>query len=197
MEIVKLPFEAGNLLSGKPYTNYNLSTTADTFSRYATKTRRMKSGIVELGGRSVIHRYSFPGDLLRFRVEPETRAHYFHCYVWPYLKQMRAYVRQVTEINPRRAQAVTLDYTRYHIGIVPRGLLGEIHFAKRALSHDYIGHEALHATLVWSRWKRIGGVQIFDGTDKKSAQEERLAYALGNVCHQITTTLHKYGYETM
>lgn len=140
------------------------------------------------------HNYPFPPNVLCFRVEPETRAHYFHCYVWPYLKQMRGYVGAVTDINPRRACAVTLDYTQYHVGLVPKGLLGEIHFAKRELSQDFISHEALHATLIFGRWKRVRGVDIFDGTDVKSEQEERLAYALGSLCHQITATLKKYGY---
>lgn len=139
--------------------------------------------------------YPFPPNVLHFRVEPESRALYFHCYVWPYLSQMRKYISAVTDINPRRAHAVTLDYTQYHVGIVPKGLLGEIHFAKRELSADFISHECAHAALVFARWKGIDGTAIFNGTDRKSAGEERIAYALGSLCHQITATLLKYGYE--
>lgn len=140
-------------------------------------------------------KYDFPDSVLFFRVEPESRNHYFHCYVWPYLKQMREYIRQVSSVNPRRAHAVTLDYTQYHRGLVPKGLLGEIHLAKRELTDDFISHECTHATLIWARWRRIPGAEVFDGTSKDGEHEERIAYALGAMCYQITATLKKYKYK--
>lgn len=139
--------------------------------------------------------YAFPDNVLFFRVEPETRSHYFRVYVWPTLKTMRAYVRtfgETTLVN--RGHAFTLDWTVHHRGQVPRGLLGEMHFARRYLSEDFISHEALHAALIFARWKGIDVPGVFTGNDPKSRAEERLCYALGSLTAQVTATAQMHGY---
>lgn len=139
--------------------------------------------------------YAFPPGVLVFRVEPETRSHYFRVYFWPTLKTMRAYVRtfgDATLVN--RGHAFTLDWTIYHRGQVPRGLLGEMHFSRRHLMEDFISHECLHSALIWARWKGIDVPGVFTGDDPQSRAEERLCYALGSLCSQVTATAQAYGY---
>lgn len=145
--------------------------------------------------------YPYPPGVLMFRVEPESRAHYFHVYIWPTLGHttkpgtMRHYVGQygdATGVN--RAHAFTLDLTVHHRGVVPRGLLGQMHFCQRYLTEDFIAHECLHAAITFGRWKRIDGLEIFDKTNPRNEAEERLCYALGSMCAQVTATAGKYGY---
>ena len=138
--------------------------------------------------------YPFPADVLMFRVEPESRSHYFHVYVWPTLATMRRYVRTYGfGAALHKGHAFTLDFTANRDG-VPRGLLGQLHFAKRYLIDDFISHEALHATLIYARWRRIDGGEVFQGIDPKSESEERLCYALGAMCGQIKATAEGYGF---
>ena len=139
--------------------------------------------------------YAFPPDVLLFRVEPESRSQYFRVYIWPTLKAMRAYIKTFGETTlVDRGHAFTLDWTIHHRGQVPRGLLGEMHFARRYLGEDFIGHEALHAALIFARWKRIDVPGAFIGNDPKSRAEERLCYVLGSLCSQVTATAERYGY---
>jgi hypothetical protein len=138
--------------------------------------------------------YPFPSGVLMFRVEPETRSHYFHVYIWPTLATMRHYVRTYGKGHALRSGAAfTLDFTADRTD-APRGLLGQMHFAKRHLIDDFISHEALHSVLIYARWRRIDGGEVFSGIDPKSASEERLCYALGAMCGQIKATAEKYGF---
>jgi len=138
--------------------------------------------------------YQFPPGVIQFRVEPETRSHYFHVYIWPTLATMRHYVRAHGRGDAlHKGSAFTIDFTAEREG-VPRGLLGQMHFAKRHLIDDFISHESLHATLIFARWRGIDGSEVFDVADPKSRSEERLCYALGSLCGQIKATAEKYGY---
>lgn len=148
-----------------------------------------------------MNKYPFPDDVLLFRAEPETRSHYFNVYIWPKLgstrqpSTMRHYVRTFGDAKQvDKGHAFTLDLTVHHRGIVPAGLLGQMHFAANCLTEDMIAHESLHCALIFGRWKKIDGVEIFDRLNPRNEAEERLCYALGSLCSQITATAGKYGY---
>jgi hypothetical protein len=140
--------------------------------------------------------YAFPPDVLLFRVEPESRSQYFRVYIWPTLKAMRAYIKTFGETTlVDRGHAFTLDWTIHHRGQVPRGLLGEMHFARRWTHDDLIAHEVTHAALIWARQRKFPSIVFFGLNGLDLPAEERLCYAVGSMCQQITATLEKYGFS--
>lgn len=145
--------------------------------------------------------YAFPPGALLFRVEPETRSHYFNVYIWPKLghsrqpSTMRHYIRTYSDCRGiNKSHAFTMDFTVGDRGTLPRGLLGQMHFAANCLTTDLITHECLHSALVFGRWKKINGVEIFNRLNPRNEAEERLCYALGRLCYQVVTTAEAYGY---
>lgn len=145
--------------------------------------------------------YPFPENVLQFRVEPESRAHYFQVYIWPKLghsrqsQTMRHFIRTYSDVaNVNKSHAFTVDFTVGGREGVPKGMLGQMHFAATCLMPDLISHECLHSTLIFARWKKIDGTEIFNRLNPRNTAEERMCYALGSMCVQVTTMAERYGY---
>lgn len=138
----------------------------------------------------------------RLRVYPENKSLYYVVNVWPTRKAMYEHCRTALRFTGRFLGLCST--TRWRQGGRTLPLMGEVNLFRGELGTSVITHEFFHATLGWAR--RVGidmnAVQAVGAAaehpsnpDPKhvAADEERLAYAHGEMCRQFTDRMYRLG----
>ncbi len=140
--------------------------------------------------------------LARLRVYPENKSLYYLVNVWATKGAMYAHCRKALGFAGRFEGLCSTKRWRAGKRLLP--LMGEVNLYKGFMGVSVVTHEFLHATLGWARRVQIdlSAIQAVglaaehpSNPDSKhvAADEERLAYAHGEMVRQFTDRMYKLG----
>lgn len=138
--------------------------------------------------------------MVTFRIYPEPgRTLYVRVNVHPTKKAMREYWRASNVRFNGGTWGRRLAYcTPWHVLMVKHGrcqrnaCIAEVNLYRARLTMEIVTHELFHATMEWGRRVRFPFSRLGDD-DQVNQQEERAAYAHGELCRQFMVRANAAG----